>query len=111
VIDLAVGVIIGAAFTAIVDSLVKDIFTPLLGMIGGQPDFSAIRPGGVAVGKFVNEIISFLIKAAALYVFIVVPVNRLMARAASPATPAPTRPTPTDSLLIEIRDLLKTRAR
>ena len=100
VIDLAVGVIIGAAFGSIVDSLVKDIITPIIGMRGGQPDFSAVRIGGIGIGNFVNAVISFLIKAAGLYLLIVVPFNRFAAR----LTPAPT---PSEALLKEIRDLLQ----
>lgn len=102
VIDLAVGVIIGAAFGAIVDSLVKDIITPMLGLLGGQPDFSAVKLGPVAVGNFVNAIFSFLLKAAGLYFFIVLPFNRFAARMATAAGPA------ADVVLLgEIRDLLK----
>jgi len=100
VIDLAVGVIIGAAVGEIVNSLVADLITPLIGMIGGQPDFSSIQIGSLAIGKFVNNVISFLIKAAALYFFVVVPFNRFSARLAPP-------PTPTEALLIEIRDTLR----
>ena len=101
VIDLAVGVIIGAAFGAIVDSLVKDIITPILGMIGGRPDFSAIKIGAIGIGSFLNAMISFLLKAVALYVFIVVPFTRLLAK------PAPPKPTATETLLAEIRDLMR----
>ena len=102
VIDLAVGVIIGAAFGGIVDSLVKDIITPIMGMAGGQPDFSAIRLGSIGIGSFINAVISFLIKAAGLYFLIVLPFNRLAARMAAVAPP-----TPQETLLGEIRDLLK----
>jgi large conductance mechanosensitive channel len=110
VMDLAVGVIIGAAFGAIVDSLVKDIITPIIGLIGGQPDFSAIRPAGIGLGSFVNSVISFLMKAAALYFFIVVPFNRFAAKfMAPPPPPPPPGPTPTEKLLGEIRDALKAR--
>jgi large conductance mechanosensitive channel len=108
VIDLAVGVIIGAAFGAIVDSLVKDLITPLLGLLGGQPDFSAVKAGPLGVGSFVNAVLAFLIKAAGLYVLIVVPFNRLMAKQA-PSAPTPA-PHPQEVLLREIRDLLKQRA-
>ena len=104
VIDLAVGVIIGAAFGSIVDSLVKDIITPIIGMLGGQPDFSAVRIGGIGIGNFVNAVISFLLKAAGLYLLIVVPFNRFTAHLAAPATP-------TESLLKEIRDLLQQQKR
>lgn len=108
VMDLAVGIIIGAAFTAIVNSLVKDIITPIIGLFGGQPDFSAIKPAGIGVGNFLNSVISFLMIAAALYFFIIAPFNGFMARLAKekPAPPA-APPTPTESLLAEIRDLLK----
>jgi large conductance mechanosensitive channel len=100
VIDLAVGVIIGAAFGEIVNSLTKDILTPVIGMLGGQPDFSALKVGGVALGNFINTIVSFLIKALGMYVLIVLPFNRYAAKMAPP-------PTPTEALLGEIRDLMK----
>ena len=106
VIDLAVAVIIGVAFGAIVDSLVKDIITPIIGLLGGQPDFSALKLGPVAIGNFVNAIVAFLIKAAGLYVLIVLPFNRFAARLA--ATPPPT---PQEVLLREIRDLLQQQKR
>lgn len=102
VIDLAVGVIIGAAVGEIVNSLVKDMITPVIGMLGGQPDFSAIRLGAIGIGSFINNIISFLIKAAALYFFIVIPFNRFAAKLTPP-------PSPTEALLAEIRDALKAR--
>ncbi len=105
VIDLAAAVIIGAAFGAIIDSLVKDIITPLIGMLGGQPDFSALKVGSIGLGNFVNSIVSFLIKAAGLYFLIILPFNRFASRlAAQPAAPPP--PSPTETYLKEIRDLL-----
>jgi large conductance mechanosensitive channel len=108
VMDMAVGIIIGAAFAAIVNSLVKDIITPIIGLIGGQPDFSAIKPAGIGIGNFLNSAVSFLMIAAALYFFIIVPFNAFMARVAKePPAPPPAPPTPTESLLAEIRDLLK----
>jgi large conductance mechanosensitive channel len=108
VIDLAVGVIIGAAFGAIVDSMVKDLITPIIGLIGGQPDFSAVKVGPVMLGNFVNALIAFLLKAAGLYFLIVLPFSSFAAKmAAEPPPPAP--PTPEQVLLTEIRDLLKAR--
>jgi large conductance mechanosensitive channel len=104
VIDLAVGVIIGAAFSGIVDSLTKDVITPLIAMVGGQPDFSAVKLGPMAVGNFLNTIVNFLIKAAGLYFLIVLPFNRFAAKMAA-APP----PTPTETLLREIRDALVKR--
>jgi large conductance mechanosensitive channel len=109
-IDLAVGVIIGAAFGAIVDSLVKDVITPLLGLLGGQPDFSAIALGPVKVGNLANAVVAFLLKAAGLYFLIIVPFNRLAASLASAPLPAPPAPNPQEALLREIRDLLAKRA-
>ena len=102
VVDLAVGVVMGVAFAAIVDSLSKDIIGPLLGKLGGQPDFSDFHPFNIRIGSFINAIISFLIKAAGLYVFIVVPFNRFANRLAA-------APTPSEKLLAEIRDTLQTR--
>ena len=83
VMDLAVGVIIGAAFSAIVNSLVKDVLTPLLGFVG-SPDFSdltfAAGDATVRYGIFLNTIISFFLISAAVFFLIVRPVNHLMAR-------------------------------
>jgi large conductance mechanosensitive channel len=107
VVDLAVGVIIGAAFGGIVDSMTKDVITPLIGMLGGQPDFSAIKIGAIGIGSFVNAVISFLIKAFVVYFVIVKPFSAMMARL-SPA-PAPAGPPASEVLLGEIRDLLKKR--
>jgi large conductance mechanosensitive channel len=111
VVDLAVGVIIGGAFGAITASLVADVFTPLLGMLFGQPDFSSLviganadGKGGILIGKFINSIINFLMVAVAVYFFIVTPMNRLK-KTEAPAAPA--APTPDQALLAEIRDLLK----
>jgi large conductance mechanosensitive channel len=102
VLDLAVGVIIGAAFGAIVDSLVKDLITPLIGLMGGTPDFSALKIGPVNVGNFLNAVIAFLIKAAGLYFLIIVPFNRFAAKMAAAAPP----PSPSELYLKEIRDAL-----
>jgi large conductance mechanosensitive channel len=103
VIDLAVGVIIGAAFGGIVDSLVKDLITPILGLVGGTPDFSALKVGPVGIGNFINAIIAFLLKAAGLYFLIVLPFNRFAKHLAA-------APTPSEALLMNIRDLLKAQA-
>ena len=88
VIDLAVAVIIGAAFSGIVDSLVKDVITPILGMIGGQPDFSSVTLGPIMIGNFINAGISFLIMATALFFMVVKPMNMAMARTKAPEAPS-----------------------
>jgi large conductance mechanosensitive channel len=84
VIDLAVAVVIGAAFGAVVTALVKDLLTPLIAAIVGKPDFSAIafeiNGSKFLIGDFVNALVSFLLIGAAVYFFVIVPVNSLMAR-------------------------------
>jgi large conductance mechanosensitive channel len=87
VIDLATGVIIGAAFGAVVSSLVKDVLTPLLGFFG-TPDFSTmtIQAGKatINIGAFLNALISFLLVAIAIFFFVVKPVNTMTARLKKP---------------------------
>ena len=84
VLDLAVAVVMGTAFTAVVTALVKDLLTPLIGAIGGTPDFSAlaveVNGSKLLIGDFNNALISFVMIAAAVYFFIVLPVNALVAR-------------------------------
>lgn len=84
VVDLAVGVVIGAAFGSIVTALVRDLITPLLAAIGGAPDFSnqafTIHGSRFLYGDFINAVISFLIIAAVIFFFVVKPVNHLMDR-------------------------------
>jgi len=84
VVDLAVAVVIGAAFGAVVTAFVKDLLTPLIAAVAGKPDFSALRltlnKSELLYGDFINAIISFLLVAAAVYFFVVVPMNALMAR-------------------------------
>ena len=97
VIDLAVAVIIGAAFLAIVKSLVSDIINPLIAAVAGKPDFSyltfTVHGGVIKYGLFLNEVISFLLVAAAVYFLVVVPANHIMSRVARAAAPT-TKPCP-----------------
>ena len=112
VLDLAVGVVIGAAFGKVVESIVKDLITPLIGFIGGQPDFSMVKAGPLLVGNFLNAAIAFLILAAVVFFLVVKPMNALMAMAKKKAEAAPAGPAPIADdvkLLMEIRDLLKSR--
>lgn len=85
VIDLAVAVVIGAAFKAIIDSFVTDLVTPMIGAFGGEPDFSTlhftINSSRFMYGAFINQVISFVIIAAVIFFFVITPVNALMARA------------------------------
>ena len=84
VLDLAVAVVMGAAFGAVVTALVKDLITPLIAAIIGKPDFSAIEftvnGSKFLIGDFINAVVSFLLIGAAVYFFIVLPVNQLLAR-------------------------------
>jgi large conductance mechanosensitive channel len=87
VIDLAVAVVIGGAFTLVVNSFVGDILTPLLGLVGVR-DFSELTwetPGGaiIAYGNFLNALIAFLLVAAALFFFVIRPMNAIAARRAA----------------------------
>jgi large conductance mechanosensitive channel len=92
VVDLAVGVVIGAAFGTVVSALVRDLITPVLGAIGGRPDFSSlsftVNKSHFRYGDFINALIAFLLVAAAVYFFVVIPVNRLMARFKTEPEPA-----------------------
>jgi large conductance mechanosensitive channel len=84
VVDMAVGVVIGAAFGTVVTELTNDLLTPLIAAVVGKPDFSyigfKIGTTPFPVGKFINACVSFLLIAAAVYFFVVLPVNTLIAR-------------------------------
>ncbi len=92
VVDLAVGVVIGAAFGSVVTAFTKDLLTPLIAAIVGKPDFSAISftIGGTPfpVGDFINAVVSFLLVAGAVYFFVVTPINALIARMRKAPVPA-----------------------
>lgn len=114
VVDLAVAVVVGVAFTAVVTALVADIITPLIAAIGGQPDFSrltfTVNKSTFRYGSFINAVISFLIIAAAIYFMVVLPLNKLAERRnrqlATGDTPAPAEKAEDVLLLEQIRDLL-----
>jgi large conductance mechanosensitive channel len=95
VVDLAIAVIIGAAFNAIVTSLVGDVLNPLIAAVIGKPDFSGvilhIGSGNIKVGNFLNAVVSFVIVASVVYFCIVLPLNHLLSRIKKPeAAAAPT---------------------
>jgi large conductance mechanosensitive channel len=85
VVDMAVGVVIGAAFGGVVTGFTKDLLTPIIAAVAGKPDFSAIKftvnGSAFLLGDFINTIVSFLIIAAAVYYMVVLPVNALVSRA------------------------------
>lgn len=94
VVDLAVAVVIGAAFGNIVTALVKDLITPLIAAIGGTPDFSnisfTINNSKFMIGDFLNSLISFLMISGVVYFFVVLPMNKIISKAArsTPSDPA-----------------------
>lgn len=106
VLDLAVAVIIGAAFGAVINSLVADVLNPLIAAVVGKPDFSAIilnvGSGHVKVGNFFNALISFVIVATTVYFVIVLPANTIMARFKKPEPAAPPATKPCPECLSEI---------
>ena len=105
VLDLAVGVIIGAAFGKIVASLTDDIIMPVVGLMGGNPDFSAIVLGPMKVGNFLNALIGFLILA--LIIFMIVKGANSIKKKPVEVTAVPAPPTADQQLLMEIRDSLR----
>lgn len=110
VVDLAVAVIIGAAFGAIVTSFVEDIITPAIGLLGGQPDFSSIVIfGGIKIGNFINAIVNFLIIGTVLF-FVVKAAEKAQAISKKEEEAAEEVAGPSqEELLTEIRDLLKNK--
>lgn len=108
VLDLAVGVIIGGAFTAIVNSLVDNLINPIIGLVVGRIDLSdltlKVGAANFKFGAFLNSVINFLIVAFVVFL-IVKAVNKVMPKKEA----APAGPTPTEAYLEEIRDLLKNK--
>jgi large conductance mechanosensitive channel len=98
-VDLAIAVVLGAAFSAVIAALVKDLVTPLIAAIGGQPDFSnltfSINGSRFFYGDFINALITFVIVSAVIFFFVVKPVNALLARRKTePDVDNPTRDCP-----------------
>lgn len=93
VVDLAVGVVIGAAFSAVVTSLVKGLLTPLIGAVAKVPDFSGmyftLNGSKFLYGEFINALISFLIVSATIYFFVVLPLEKMMAKFLKEPLPDP----------------------
>jgi large conductance mechanosensitive channel len=113
VVELAVAVIIGAAFGAVITAFTAAFITPLIALIGGKPDFGDLRLtlGGTVFpyGQFVNALISFLIIAAVVFFFVVRPMNTVMAR--MKRGEEPDAPSAEVAMLTEIRDLLASPGR
>jgi large conductance mechanosensitive channel len=113
VVDLAVAVVLGAAFGAVVTGFVASFITPLIALIGGKPDFGdlifTISGTRFTYGEFLNLLISFLIIAAVIFFVVVKPMNTLMARLKRGEEPESEAPPQDVVVLMEIRDLLRER--
>ena len=111
VVDLAVAVVIGAAFGVVVTSMVENLLTPLIAAVAGEPDFSrltfTINGSLFRYGEFLNAVFSFVTVGAAVFFVVVKPVNALMARLKADEEPEPDAVPADVKLLGEIRDLLK----
>ncbi len=111
VVDLAVAVLLGAAFGAVVTAFAGSFITPLIAAIGGKPDFGelffTINGARFTYGLFFNAVISFLIVAAVIFFLVIKPMNTAMARFAKTDEPASDAPAEDVVLLTEIRDLLR----
>lgn len=107
-VELAVAVIIGSVFSEVIKSFTK-ILMDLIGLIGGQPDFSLVAIGPINVGVFINALITFLITAAVVYFLVVKPYNALRARFSKKEEEEAAAAPSSEELLTEIRDLLRTR--
>lgn len=108
VLDMAVGVVVGSAFTAIVTSIVQNLLTPLLGLLIPDSTFAEWAPGGFGIGAVINSIITFLITAFVVFL-LVKGVNKLthLKKQEEPQEPKEPKAPTTEELLTEIRDLLK----
>jgi large conductance mechanosensitive channel len=107
VVQLAVAVIIGAAFGDVVKAVQDHLISPLLGLIGGKPDFSYITLGPIRIGAFLNSVLAFLITAAAVFFVIVKPMNRfmrMMEKKGPEALPGPA-PATLDDVVAAIKEL------
>jgi large conductance mechanosensitive channel len=113
VVDLAVAVVIGTAFGAVVAAFATDFIGGVIGAIGGSPDFGRAgfeaNDSKIIIGSTINALINFVIVAAAVYFFVVLPVNRLMERRKRGEEPEVEAPSEDILLLQEIRDLLRER--
>jgi large conductance mechanosensitive channel len=110
VVDLAIAVVIGTAFTALVKAFVADILTPIIAAIVGKPNFATltftVNHSTFFYGDLINALVTFLAVAAAVYFFVVVPLNKLAERRARGQAPAAEELPPDVALLTQIRDLL-----
>ena len=114
VVDLAVAVVLGAAFTAVVTAIVNGLINPLIAAIFGKPDLTkvanfTINGADFSFGLVLAAVFNFIVVAAAIYFIVVLPMNKLLERLAQRREPEPEAPSPEVMLLTEIRDSLRAR--
>jgi large conductance mechanosensitive channel len=111
-IELAVAFVVGTAFSALVLSLVDNVLMPIVGKIGGEPNFDSIEVADIPIGAFITDLVGFLFIAAAVYVFVVVPYNRFdeQRRRKLELDEQPVEVDENTALLREIRDALTQRS-
>ena len=114
VVDLAVAVVIGAAFTTVINAIVKGLITPLIAAIFGEPDLTAVGTFSIngaqfSIGLILDALFNFICVAAAIYFVIIMPVNALAERRRRGEEPEPEAPSDEVLLLTEIRDALRAR--
>jgi large conductance mechanosensitive channel len=111
VVDLAIAVILGVAFGAVVSAFADDVIGGLIGVIGGSPDFGqagfTVNESKIVIGSTITALVNFVIVAAVIYFLLVVPMNKLAARLGTGADAATPMPSDEAQLLTEIRDLLR----
>lgn len=113
-IEMAVGIVLGLAFTEVIDAVVNGLIHPVIAAIGGKPDLSQlwmfeVNEAEFSIGVILGALVNFLIVAAALYFVVVLPLNTLAERRKRGEEPEPAAPAEDVLLLQEIRDLLATR--
>jgi large conductance mechanosensitive channel len=110
IIDLAVAFVVGAAFTAVVMSLVDNVLMPLIGKMGGEPNFDSIDVAGIPIGAFITDLVAFVLIAAAVYFLVVAPYTRLLELRRRGEVDEPEGVEENTLLLREIRDALTAKS-
>ncbi|HYJ66715.1 MAG TPA: large conductance mechanosensitive channel protein MscL [Nocardioidaceae bacterium] len=109
-IELAVAFVIGTAFTVVMLSLVDNVLMPLIGKIGGEPNFDSIDVAEIPIGAFLTDLVGFVLIAGAVYFFVIVPYNRLLELRKRGEVEAPEAVEENTLLLREIRDALTAKS-
>jgi large conductance mechanosensitive channel len=109
-IELAVAFVVGAAFTAVVMSLVDNVLMPVIGKMGGEPNFDSVDVADIPIGAFITDLVAFVLIAAAVYFLVVAPYNRLLELRKRGEVEEPEAVEENTLLLREIRDALTAKS-